>query len=565
MTLFSSIQTANNALLAAQLGLQVTGNNIANANTPGYIRERLLLSPATTQRYGGVLLGLGVQVQGVVQITDRFLEERLRSATSDLANGEAQQNVYVQLESLIGELSDTDLSTSLTGFFNSIHDIANQPDSVSVRNLAVLQGRTLTDDIRRLDARVREIREDVNNQVIASADDINRLLSEIATLNEQIVRAEGGDTSPSDAVGLRDRRSSVLSELAQITDIKAVEQDSGDVTVFMGGEFLVFAGTHREVTVSQSDDRGLSVAEIRIAQTDSPISTSSGKLSGLLAARDTVLGGFLDGLDDFAQALAFEFNKVFAGGQGLAGYSSLEGEFSVLDNGAALDQAGLAFTPVNGGFDVQVTNSQTGLTTTTHIHVDLNGLGEDTSLEDLVAQLDAIDGLSASITPQRKLKLQTDSPLATFAFANDTSSALAALGVNTFFSGSHASDIGISAAMRENPARFAASTGGVGENAVNSNRLATLLTTTLPSQGGASLATLYDRLTGDVTQGSAVSSSVADGFRVFQQTLEGQHLAISGVNIDEETVRMISYQRAFQASARVISTINELLETLVNL
>src|SRR5688572_29173180 len=141
MTLFSTIQTANNALLAAQLGLQVTGNNIANANTPGYIRERLLLAPATTQRYGGVLLGLGVQVQGVVQITDRFLEERLRSATSDLANGEAQENVYVQLESLIGELSDTDLSTSLTGFFNSIHDIANQPDSVSVRNLAVLQGR----------------------------------------------------------------------------------------------------------------------------------------------------------------------------------------------------------------------------------------------------------------------------------------------------------------------------------------------------------------------------------------------------------------------------------------
>ena len=88
MTLFSSIHTAKNSLLAMQLGLQVTGNNIANANTPGYIRERLILTPQPPQRYGGVLVGLGVEVQGVVQVIDRFLEERLRAATSDVASGE---------------------------------------------------------------------------------------------------------------------------------------------------------------------------------------------------------------------------------------------------------------------------------------------------------------------------------------------------------------------------------------------------------------------------------------------------------------------------------------------
>ena len=76
---------------------------------------------------------------------------------------------------------------------------------------------------------------------------------------------------------------------------------------------------------------------------------------------------------------------------------------------------------------------------------------------------------------------------------------------------------------------------------------------------------LYDRLTGDVTQGSAVTKSVAEGFGVFHKTLEGQYLSITGVNLDEEAVRMITYQRAFQASARVIATINELLDTLINL
>ena len=126
MSLFSSIQIANNALIAAQLGLQVTSNNVANANTPGYIRQSLVLTPAPTQRYGGLLLGLGVSVAAVKQQTDRFLEERVRNANSDLSNSAAQEDTYVQLESLIGELSDTDLSTSLSNFFNSIHEPARR-------------------------------------------------------------------------------------------------------------------------------------------------------------------------------------------------------------------------------------------------------------------------------------------------------------------------------------------------------------------------------------------------------------------------------------------------------
>ncbi|MEX2175122.1 MAG: flagellar hook-associated protein FlgK [Pirellulaceae bacterium] len=565
MTLFSTIQLSNNALIAAQLGLQVTGNNIANANTPGYIRQRLVLAPAPTQRYGNLLLGLGVDVQAVVQVTDRFLAERLRAAESDLANGEMQENTYVQLESLVGELSDTDLSTSLTTFFNSIHDILNQPDSTSVRNLAVLQGRTLAEDISRLDGRVRQVRDDINTQVVASAGEINNLLENIADLNLQIVRAEGGDTSPSDAVGLRDRRGVALSDLAKLMDIRSIEQPSGDVTVFSGGDYLVFAGTWREVSVATSDDRGLSIAEIRIDETDSPISTASGKLAGLYASRDEILGGAIDNLDEFAQALIFEFNKVYAGGQGLVGHSSLEAEFAVSDTTLALDQAGLGFTPTNGRFEVQVLNTQTGLKQTVDIQVDLNGLDEDTTLADLAADLDAIDGISASILPSRKLLINSDSPLVQFSFAGDTSGVLAALGVNSFFTGSGASNIGVSQVVQKSPGKFSASLTGVGEDTTVAAQLANLLSASLPSRGNESLATLYDRMTSDITQGAAVTHSVAEGFRVFQRTLEGQHLAISGVNLDEEAVRMITYQRAFQASARVIQAVNEMLDVLVNL
>ena len=565
MSLFSTLQVSNNSLLVSQLGLQVVGNNIANANTPGYIRQQLNLAPTEPQKYGNLSVGLGVEVTSITQQIDKFLEERLRGATSDVANGEAQESVYAQLESIIGELGDNDLSTSLSKFFNSLQDILNQPESVSVRNIAVLQGQTLGHDIQLLDQRVQQVRKQVNDQVAASANDINSLLQKIADLNVKIVQTEGGSVSKSDAVGLRDNRGELLKQLAGMIDIKTAEQKAGDVTVFVNGEYVVSLGEYRPVKIVNSTDRGSTVSELRLEATDAPLQTTSGKVAGLVTARDTVLGGFLDQLNSFTGTLINEFNKAYSRGQGLTGFNSVTSIEAVDDVQANLDQAGLDFTPVNGGFQVKVLNKQTGLTTTTDVRVDLNGFDDDTTLESLVSQLDAIDGISASIDDTRHLQIDSDSPNVSFSFANDTSGALAALGVNTFFTGNDSRTIGISDVIRNDPAKFAASSDGIGQDSHNAEALASLLTTKLASQNGDSLSVLYDRMTSGVAQGASVSKSVADGYRIFQSALDGQHLAISGVSIDEEAVRMIGYQRTFQASAKVIATISDLLDTLVKL
>ena len=202
MSLISSIQLANSSLQATQVGLQVVGQNIANANTPGYVRETVDLQPGPTQRQGNLLFGSGVEVQGIVQQVDKFLQERLRNATSDSSGTQVTQQTYSQLEGLVGELGDTDLSTSLDNFFSSISDILNQPESDSVRNLAVLQGQSLTSDINDLATRSEQLRSDLNDRVGQSADDINGLLTQVAKLNTQIANAEGGGTSTSNAVGL---------------------------------------------------------------------------------------------------------------------------------------------------------------------------------------------------------------------------------------------------------------------------------------------------------------------------------------------------------------------------
>ena len=565
MSLFGSIQLANNTLRAADIGLQVVGNNIANANTPGYLREELNLVTAPAQRIGNLTLGLGVESHSITQKIDHFLEDRLRSATSDLANGETQESTYTQLESIVGELSTTDLSTSLSNFFNSVQDILNQPDSVSVRNIAVLKGQTLATDIQTLHKRVSNLHTQVDNQIVASAADINKLLKKIAGLNVQIVNTEGGSVSSSDAVGLRDTREIALKDLSNILGISAVEQPTGDVTVFVNGEYLVNQGSFREVAVSQKNEDGFINSEIRLKETDASVATQSGKLAGLIASRDTILGGYLKTLNDFSRVVINEFNKIHAAGQGITGYSSVNSEFAVADSSAALDEAGLSFTPHNGSFDIKLLNRQTGLTTTKNIAVDLHGLDDDTSLAKLAAQLNNIDGISATVTDTRRLQITSDSSNVTFGFANDSSGILAALGINTFFKGKGASDMGVSDVIRNDPAKFAASSGGINEDTKNAVELAGLLNKSLSTQNGTSLAVLYDHMTGEVAQGSSVAKGIAEGYRTFQQALSGQHLAVSGVSLDEEAIRMIAYQRTFQASARLVTTINEMLDILVKL
>lgn len=562
MSLMGAIRLARNTLLADQIAMQVIGQNIANANTPGYIREEIVLSPAPAQQVGGLLLGMGVEVRAVIQKIDQFLEERLRGAVSDRVNKETQEDAYIQLEGLINELGDTDLSTSLTNFFSSISEVLNQPESVSVRNLAVLQGTTLAGDLQRLARRVAEVRNAMNDRVGNMADRINNLIEEIATLNVRIAAAEGGNVSASDAVGLRDQRLQALESLAKLINIRVEEQDSGGVTVYTGGDFLVYEATVRKVKAVLGSEGGLSSAEIRLVETDSLLEPEGGELRGLIAARDEILGGFLEGLDDFAKTLAFEFNKVYAGGQGLTGFQTLTSEFTVLANDEPLNQAGLPFTPTNGSFQFLVYNRKTGVTKTAQILVDLNGYGRDTTLEDLAAAL-SVNGVTARATAEGRLTLRANSSDEEFAFANDTSGVLAALGLNTFFSGSSVWDLGVSDVVKREPGKFAASRGGIGADTDNAITLAGFLEQPLEALNGDTLAVLYDRLVSDTTQGSAVARAVAEGSRVFEQTLRGQKLATSGVSLDEEAIQLMGYQRSFQASARFIATLTQLLDLLV--
>lgn len=570
MSLFGSLQTANNTLQAMQIGLQVVGNNIANANTEGFIREKVNYAPAPVQEKGNLTIGLGVLVDSITQVVDEFLGEQLRDATGDRVSAEIQNDAYKDLEQLLGELSDSDLSTSLVNFFGSIEDTTNAAagDDLSVRNLMVLEGAQLASEINRIEDRARQLRDGYDAQITQSVDQINHLADQIADLNVRITQVEGGGASGSDAGSLRAARNQAVNELADLVSITVQEQPSAGVSVSINGEFLVYEGQRREVSIEQDSTDGEAASRLVFTDTGKDLELDSGRLHGLAIARDDIVDGFRESLDEFASTLINEFNRTYSQGQGLDGFSSLTSQVGVDSSTATLNEAGLPFPVDRGSFDIVVINDVgEAVSTTIEIKTLDDGSGEESTLAGVANQIDAIDGLNATIDAAGRLTIEAESEEIRFAFSGDDSGFLASIGLNTFFTGTGAGDIAINSELSgiRNAGKVALSTDGVGGTLGNAIRLASLIDEPLDSLDGASLFERYDQVVNELAQNSTVAASVAEGLGVFEATLANEFQAVSGVNIDEEAIELITLQRIYQATARVIATIQEMLDTLVRL
>ncbi|MEO0530859.1 MAG: flagellar hook-associated protein FlgK [Planctomycetota bacterium] len=574
MSLFGSLQVASNTLQAMQIGLQVVSNNIANANTEGFIREQVNYAPAPVQEKGNLTIGLGVRVDSITQKIDEFLGEQLRDATGDRVSADIQNEAYKDLERLLGELSDTDISTALVDFFGRFQDAVNpgSGSAAEARYGTVLEGNKLTRAIGDLDSRALALRDNYDSEIEQSVSQVNSLADEIAKLNVRITQVEGGSSGKSDAGALRAARNNAVSQLTELISATVNEQPSGGLSISVGGEFLVFEGQRREVAIEGGADTGESESRLVFADTGKALELTSGRVQGLTVARDEIVDGFRENLDEFASTLIYEFNRVYSQGQGEQGFSSLVTQYAADDPTVALAEAGLPFEVQNGSFNITVTNRATGDTTPARITIDPTPTvsGDFTSLNDIAAQLDAIEGITASVGIDGKLAIEAASDT-TFTFADDTSGFLAAAGLNTFFTGTGASDIATNAELADirNAGKLALSLSTeedpLGGNLAHAENLSAFIDKELDVLGGASIVERYSEVVNELAQNSTVAQSVADGLGVFESTLASEFQAVSGVNIDEEAIDLISLQRIYQATARVIQTIQEMLDALVRI
>ncbi len=463
MSLFGSLSIGASAINTSQLALSIVGNNIANAGTEGYVREELKIGTLPSNRFGSLSIGAGASAVSTKQQIDRYLRERSRQADSTFEAASARSSLFNRVQTAFNELGDKDVSTSLSDFFGAIQNLSNRPDDLALRDIVVKKGALAAGQISFVRSKLEEVSGDISTEVEQSVKQINGILESVRDLNRQIVAAESG--SLSDAGGLRSKRDQELSTLSKLIPIQTATEADGSLNILIDGDFLLFNGTIQEVAAIDGQASGVDTKILAIKDSQWPIPMDGGRLGGIQDFRDNDLASLAEQLDKMAATLIHEFNKIHSSGQGLQQFSSLEGTYRSLSPSSVLTSASTAmpFTPTNGSFDINVTDSSTGLSRTYKIDVDLDGVGTDDSLNSLVNRINtvAFGGQPvASVTNQGRVRLQTASG-ETFSLGNDSSGFLASFGLNTFFTGSTARDIAVNPQVLSNPANFAASQNGL--------------------------------------------------------------------------------------------------------
>lgn len=564
MSLTSTINIARSALTTSQLGLQVSSMNMANAANPAYTRQIAMLEAIRGRVSDPYQIGQGVAVTEVRRQIDEALQRRLWAGNSAEFASAQQYGVLSQLETILNEGTEFDMSSQLSGFFNTWTEATTLLDSAAtVRN----QGEALASFIRNMRSDLVTQRRQIEDQIDAQVLRADAILDEIAGINRTISENEIGDA---EASGLRDSRDALVTELAQLIDVTVVETNSGSYDIYSGSTPIIQGARNRGIEISRvTDDNGVLSVRVEIAADSTPLPVTGGSIGGLLASREGAIDATLEKLDTLSAQLIFEVNKLHSTGINADWLTTTGATLQVAtsDQTLALNDpnndsfADLPFAAVNGGFTITVRNAN-GSTETRRIDIDLDGLnGDDTSAEDIRAALDAIDGINASFDSSGKLQITSDSGYS-FSFSEDSSGALAVMGVNSFFTGENASDIAVREGVevmlgRMEGDQFVANgtaklIGGLGDEAVD-------------GLNGLGLKKFWSQHGTDIATQSASARNKANADSLIRESLDAQRASVSGVSIDEESINLLTYQRQYQGAAQVISTAQQMFDTLLAL
>ncbi len=568
----TALQIGRSALLSYQSALQVIGNNISNAGSTDYTRQSPGLSsvggPALPE---GMRPGSGVALTSLRRNLDEALENRLRASLGRNQSDLMQQQSMAEVETLFDPLTGIQLSGRITDFFNNMSQVQNAPEDRSARQLAISSASTLAGTLRHMRMSLGELGEGFNDQIAALVESANGISERVANLNGQIVAAE---SSGAPASALRDQRDALLRDLGELIDVRVQQQPTGAVIVYVGNETLVDGNVSRGLAVTSRLDGEFRRDEVAFADNGSRVAVNGGRLNGLMVARDQSAFARISDVDRLAAALIMEVNTAHGDGQGLEGMTTVTSGYSVTDPTAALNssEAGLPFEPVNGSFYIATRDETTGALLSYQIQVDLDGIGEETSLESLIAEInDRVAGVSASITPDGRLSMTSDSRM-TFTFGfdgqsprTDTSHLLASLGMNGLFVGTDATNIAVNASVLTDPSRLsAASFNAVGDGS-NAGRLAGVGQQASELLDGASIVGFYGFMVNEVAVATAAARENAQAGATVTDSLLAQKENVSGVSLDEEAIELLKFERAFQGASRFVSVVDRLTGELISL
>ncbi|MDR2591261.1 MAG: flagellar hook-associated protein FlgK [Chitinispirillales bacterium] len=326
MTLFSILSVGTRALQTSQLGIDITGQNVSNADVDGYSRKRI--NQATMYCYDSTYgqMGLGAQVINIERMRNVFLDEQIRKQNSEVGYFAQVNSTFNRMEAILCEPSDLGIMHYLDEFFDSWDNLANNPKDISARTMVRTNAQMMIDNFHKAAAELANLREQKNEEIPVHVARINQISFEVMNLNKEVAAVEIGNQNANDS---RDRREVLLKELSQLIDITVVENEMGQVTVTTCGNVLVAPSYMQNLvttTVSRELDDGTIIRDmgIRFSDTRMDFMPAGGQLRGLIDSRDIYIPEYQAKLDEFAAAIIKTINDVHVRGYNLMGHSGFK-------------------------------------------------------------------------------------------------------------------------------------------------------------------------------------------------------------------------------------------------
>ena len=611
-SIFNALHIGYSGLNAAQIGIDTTGHNIANAETEGYSRQRVVTAASTPLSVDPGQRGGGTQITEIVRVFDEFVFGRLANAAQNKENSDTLKKNLEELSSYFPEIDDVGIKNDMQNYFDTWQSLAANPSNTSLKVALAQQTQTLTQHIQETRSQITTLQSSLNDQVKVNIDEVNRIAKQISELNIEINKAESG--SANNANDLRDQRTQLELTMSKLIGAKVIVGQietnnvidsnialkQGSYTIQIGGFNIVDGGSFHPIGMdSASNQNGYNDLYyerqdgVKVPYTDS---ITGGKIGALLELRGSTIGtngefedGFLqetiNNLDAFAKGMIEATNNVYAE----TATTSMQSNPLSFSNNQSLLSTDENFN--TGTFDIivyDIAGNEVGRRTismdqgtmiddlpmTTNSIVGQINLSNDDN-KDGNALNDIDDMLLATFNTNQKV-FQVDlkaSLLAqgyTFAIEDNGTNFAGVTGINRFYDGSDAKNISLNSTLKEDSSKikgFKSPANGDNQTALKMVELQ-FASVTFGSGLNKSTDTLYGYFDNLVTQVGTKTNSVIltnDALTAQYNAIKQEYDTVSKVSIDEELANLIRYQTSYGAAAKVITTVDQMMTTLLGI
>lgn len=606
MGIFATLHTGVTGLKASEVQIATTGNNISNANATFYTRQRVV---QTTNGYittGGVQVGTGTAIESIVRLHDEHAYFKLKNASTQQEYTGYLGQVLEEISQRFPDLKNTGILNNLENYNKAWNDFASNPNENATKIALVNATKTLAESVNEAHSTLKKVQQKVNDDIKSTVEEINRIGEEIAHINKQIY---GEEALPTDhANELRDRRDELELTLSKLVSAVAskneiVQDNRFEQTITDPGHhynlsvegFSIVDGVNFHPLKLDYDDKNKSYS-IYYQTPDEKIHDLTAKLKGgqlgaqldlrgrdydkLEGAYDNgILQGYIDSLNTFSKTLITETNNLYAGSAKNSATSDylegLTGDVPLMNYDRTIQA---------GTFDIVIYDERGNEKVRKSITIDVT-----TTMNDLMRQIkantddnkdnnsgnDVDDFINASFSFDSKSNsglFQINAKNGFKVSLEDKGTNFAgAFSVGGFFSGKDASDIRVKESLLSDPSTVRASKNGVDSGNDMANQIIQLQYNKVSfynKDGTVDELTMeeyYRKFTGKIASDGENNNVIHKSNMTLYNSVYAEYQSKSGVNTNEELAALIQWQSSYGAAAKIVSTVDQMLDTLLGL